>query len=127
MVTIWRRPRAGTQTDATNCTPQHFARGIKGNQELGKLTAELPVALLRSQADEADDVFFNVPVMAMFLFILECLQHEQIANGCFERVESEGLFKEVLWWGKVCEEGAPESEFCLACTLYDDIEIFTGG
>lgn len=57
------------------------------------------------------------------LFVLEGLKHKEVANGCFERVESQRLFEQVLWWGEVCEKGAPGSKFCFAGALHNNIEI----
>jgi hypothetical protein len=34
-----------------------------------------------------------VPVVAMFFLIFKGLEHEQITDGCLERVESEGLLE----------------------------------
>jgi hypothetical protein len=34
-----------------------------------------------------------VPVVAMFIFIFKGLEHEQITDGCLERVKSEGLLE----------------------------------
>jgi hypothetical protein len=34
-----------------------------------------------------------VPIVAKFFFVFKGLEHEQITDGCLERVESEGLLE----------------------------------